>query len=302
MFYIIFNILSLIFNTAYFLCKIIFMAHIIYDVLPKLLEIPQVKLMLINIIHKSVFYYSLLQIKYIKYRKNLDPVIGYAKNKIENVISFYEDLYRKSEETNIKPPLTENYTEIQTYDQGKLTFKHKVSNDILSNETYYNEIVDILEETISQPYDIVVFSIKYDKTNNCLNKLFMNKIPKSIEIKSSKIRFFMMKIIYYKVDEEEGFYMEPVLETTIALYEENKYNYYFVGNLLTANFYTYYLTNHTEADTSLITSRYIVELLDHNVQKMSFHDYYNIEIRENEYHIRRNDEDNYIEINKDHLD
>lgn len=288
MIYIIQTLLSTIFNTLFNACKLVFMVYVLQEVMPKLIENPKINKIMVSSIHNSIYYYSMLQIKICKLQKYMEPFTDHVLNKSKELISFYEELYKRSLETNIVPPLTSNYTEAQLYKSGRInTLSYKYDNNDANNGRFDN-IINLIEDLGKDEYDNIIFSVKHELNNECLSKLYYREIPTIVKVKESQIKFFMMKIKYFseEVDTSVNDFDEsitPLFEHVIEL-KNDKYNFYMVGNTFDNNFFKYYLINMCGVDSLKLTNKYIVDILDHNVLKHKMNESERLVIQDDSYY------------------
>ena len=304
MFYIIKNVFNTSVNIIYFFCKFIFITYVILEIVPKLTDRLKSKInnTIVNIIHKTIYFYSKLQVNLVLLQNKCKPLTDLFYYQGVKFIDLYEDLYGK----NNKSTLNTNDTEIEFYDSGKFMIQYNVSNDILLDEKKCtNEMIKI-KNTLPYCYDYVIFNIKdgkdQDTKNTCFDKLCYKTLPTFISIEKSEIKFFIIKIKYYLDDrinytktEDKNF------EYTINLKNKN-YNFYLVGNVLDASFFKYYLMNICSVPEYKITNKFIVEIIDHNVEQKTFNEKSFLIIGKNSYTITNINEENYVEVSKNLLE
>lgn len=160
--------------------------------------------------------------------------------------------------------------------------KYKNLNDvefILDGKVFYsttreniiNYIVDIVKE------DFIIYS-DYATTNNdneCINKKIIitneNSTDKDFIYEVSDIKFMLCELV--------------VGEKTYKINLKNdKYNYYLVDNIINKKFFIYYLLDHYGEDINKTTDKFILKLIDHNVNVCK---------------IDITNDSNYIQIKKD---
>ena len=118
-------------------------------------------------------------------------------------------------------------------------------------------------ETSEKNFDFAIYSWLSDD-KKCINKKIINDINEPITISEcSDIKFMLVEI---KIGENNTYKID--LKT-------GEYNFYFVGNKFTKDFFVYYLINHLNIDENdLDSSAFSIKIIDHNVDtiQMKFTD------------------------------
>ena len=141
---------------------------------------------------------------------------------------------------------------------------------LTDKETIVNHIIDIIKE------DFIIYS-DYGSENVCTNKKIIVKETTSSDndfiYEVSDIKFLLCEV----------YIGDKVYKITLKSDIEN-YNYYLVDNIINKKFITYYLIEFYNEDFSKSTDKFILKLIDHNV---------------NSFEIDITDTSNYIQIKKD---
>ena len=125
------------------------------------------------------------------------------------------------------------------------TFFYLVNNgDIIKKINKINS-QDIIEK------DIWLLLCDKPSKNNCTNKVYYEKLPKTIDYKLSEISFIMIELEYKNQTH------------TIELKNSN-YNYYIVNNCLNENFFKYYVKNILKLKIDKVFD-YNVNIVDNNI-------------------------------------
>ena len=307
MFYIIKTLVNTTINIIYFFCKCTFMIYVILEIVPKLTDRlnAQLKNTIVNIIHKTIYLYSKLQINFILLQNKCKPFTELVSYRLVKFIDLYKDLYEK----NKKSTLNGNDTQIEFYDSGKFMIQYNVNNEILLDEQKCTNEMKRIGNILPYCYDYVIFTIKdgkdkdkeKDLKNNCFNKVCCKTLPNILCFEKTTIKFFMIKIKYYLDDKINYTKTEKNFEYTISLKNEH-YDFYIVGNVLDAPFFKYYLMNLQSVPDYKITNKYNVELLDHNVETKIFNEKSFLIMNRDSYTITSiNEENNYVNVTKNSL-
>ena len=157
----------------------------------------------------------------------------------------------------------ENIDNIEFILDGKVIY-------LTDKETIVNHIIDIIKE------DFIIYS-DYGSENVCTNKKIIVKETTSSDndfiYEVSDIKFLLCEV----------YIGDKVYKITLKSDIEN-YNYYLVDNIINKKFITYYLIEFYNEDFSKSTDKFILKLIDHNV---------------NSFEIDITDTSNYIQIKKD---
>lgn len=116
--------------------------------------------------------------------------------------------------------------------------------------------------------------VLYDKDveTNCVNSIYYEKMPVTLDYKLSKICFMMVELDYmnekYKID-----------------LKNSQYNYYIVNNCLNRNFFKYYLNNILKISLYPTDFHYKITIIDHEVNFVDINHEHTIIIEEDGYKI-----------------
>jgi len=232
-------------------------------------------MMLIATIFKSIFFMYLLN-NYIKHNypeKHNEFLIALSFNTIymASVVQIkFKKMIKYINQTN--PRLLEFFNKYKNMKEVEFILDGKVFY-LTTRENIVNHIVDMVKE------DFIIYS-DYASTNSdnkCTNKKIMitNEIitDKDFIYEVSDIKFMLCELVVgektYKIN----------LKSDI----EN-YNYYLVDNIINKKFLIYYLIEFYNEDFNESTDKFILKLIDHNV---------------NVCEIDITDVSNYIQIKKD---
>jgi hypothetical protein len=194
----------------------------------------------------AVYVFSVLQIQVKKIQEYLYKTCPRLKS--------YLDEYSMSK--------IENIHNIEFILNGKVIY-------LTDKETIVNHIIDIVKE------DFLIYS-DYGSENVCINKKIIKEITSSDNdfiYEISNIKFLLCEL----------YIGDKVYKITLKSDIEN-YNYYLVDNIIDKKFIIYYLIEFYNEDFSKSTDRFILKLIDHNV---------------NSFEIDITNTSNYIQIKKD---
>jgi hypothetical protein len=194
----------------------------------------------------AVYVFSVLQIQVKKIQEYLYKTCPRLKS--------YLDEYSMSK--------IENIHNIEFILNGKVIY-------LTDKETIVNHIIDIVKE------DFLIYS-DYGSEDVCINK-------KIIKETTSSDNDFIYEISDIKFLLCELYIGDKVYKITLKSDIEN-YNYYLVDNIIDKKFIIYYLIEFYNEDFSKSTDRFILKLIDHNV---------------NSFEIDITNTSNYIQIKKD---
>jgi len=109
-----------------------------------------------------------------------------------------------------------------------------------------------LEYCFNQEKHMGILLYDKDEKTGCVNKIFHEKIPSTLDYKLSKINFMDVNIEYngtnYKIE-----------------LKNNGSNYYIVNNSLNKNFFKYYLNSVLKVHVNEYNFDYTLSIIDHNV-------------------------------------
>ena len=197
----------------------------------------------------AVYVFSVIQIQAKKFREYL--------YKTHPRLQSYLDEYSRSK--------IENIDNIEFILDGKVIY-------LTDKEKIVNHIIDIIKE------DFIIYS-DYDSKNVYTNK----KIITDSTISNCSDNDFIYQVSDIKFLLCELYIGDKVYKITLKSDIEN-YNYYLVDNIINKKFMIYYLLEFYNEDFSKSQDKFILKLIDHNV---------------NSCEIDITDTSNYIQIKKD---
>ena len=157
----------------------------------------------------------------------------------------------------------ENIDNIEFILDGKVIY-------LTDKETIVNHIIVMVKE------DFIIYS-DYNTSNVCTNKKIIvketNNSDNDFIYEASDIKFLLCEL----------YIGDKVYKITLKSDIEN-YNYYLVDNIINKKFMIYYLIEFYNEDFNLSTDKFILKMIDHNV---------------NVCEIDITDDSNYIQIKKD---
>ena len=154
------------------------------------------------------------------------------------------------------------------------------SNNVIFMSSLYNIIEQC--QIINTDYDFIVMSV-YEKvedlTSSKENKVVLYKIPSNdviIDYEKCDYKFISM---FIKINEEK--YQLTLLN--------EYYNYYVSGNVLNELFFCYLLKTQHNIDIDKNDIKYMLELIDHNINIVILHETDELILGKSEYNIRLSD-------------
>ena len=186
-----------------------------------------------NISYNSIYYYSKLQLGFIK---GSNIVKDYVKS-TPLLINFINNIIGK--------PKIQNKYEIIKHNCSIIDWNE---NHILT----CNESIHIMA---NYNYDFIIYS---DNSESCVNNIILDSLPRDNKVTYEKAnyKFVMIEIIYNDV------HISLNLKT-----EEN--NFFIVNNKLDTKFISYFLKKYHNI-TDFNSTNYIVKIIDHNVNMVEF--------------------------------
>jgi hypothetical protein len=198
----------------------------------------------------AVYVFSVLQIQAKKIQEYLYKTHPRLKN--------YLDEYSMSK--------NENIDNVEFILDGKVIY-------LTDKEKIVNHIIDIIKE------DFIIYS-DYDSKNVCTNKKIIVKDSTTSNCSDNDFIYQVSDIKFLLCELYIG---DKVYKITLKSDIEN-YNYYLVDNIINKKFMIYYLLEFYNEDFSKSQDKFILKLIDHNV---------------NSCEIDITDTSNYIQIKKD---
>jgi len=220
---------------------------------------------LLTFSYNLIYYYSYLQIQFIRLKTKLMPYIRFICTSIEQ--------YLKMDKIINSPDFPVPKCKFELYEKGI-----QQTNVLLPKETI-NALKDELEW--NNLYDLVIWS---DNNADYENKIhyYCFDLPFSFDYQLSNIKFMSVDLTYnnqvYAVD----------LKT-------DNYNHYIVNNKLNSRFFQYYLQNILNVTVASDNFDYTVNILDHNVNFVELTPNCELIIKENDYeiiHLHNNNNNN----------
>jgi hypothetical protein len=205
---------------------------------------------LMTVSFNAVYIFSVLQIQAKKIQEYLYKTCPRLKS--------YLDEYSMSK--------IENINNVEFILDGKVIY-------LTDKEKIVNYIIDIIKE------DFIIYS-DYDSKNECTNKKIIVKDSTTSNCSDNDFIYQVSDIKFLLCELYIG---DKVYKITLKSDMEN-YNYYLVDNIINKKFMIYYLIEFYNEDFSKSTDKFILKLIDHNV---------------NSFEIDITDISNYIQIKKD---
>ena len=208
---------------------------------------------LIAMSFNAVYVFSVLQIQ--------------AKKIQEYLYKTHPRLKSYLDEYNISK--IENIDNIEFILDGKVIY-------LTDKETIVNHIIDMVKE------DFIIYS-DYNTSNVCTNKKIIVKETNNSNSLICSDNDFIYEASDIKFLLCELYIGDKVYKITLKS-DIERYNYYLVDNIIDKKFMIYYLIEFYNEDFSKSTDKFILKLIDHNV---------------NSFEIDITDTTNYIQIKKD---
>jgi hypothetical protein len=221
----------------------------------------------INTVYKLVYYISWCQIHLYKVKKYISPKLIY--------INSFCDKYLKD-----KGLIIDTASKQLVFIDNNGNEKHNIHiediNDIKFIENACNEL----------DYSCLFF-LDRDVDKSCVNYVFYEKIPKSVDYKVSNIKFIAIDLDYNN-------------NKYLINLKDSKHNYYIVNNCLNKNFFKYYIKNILKMDINEDDFNYNVTIIDNNVSIFTLLPHQSIIFNENDYNIYPIEYNN-ININSENI-
>jgi hypothetical protein len=201
---------------------------------------------LITLGYKSIYYYSIIQIKLEKINKILMPYV--------------KELYQVFSDSN------NSKTQIEIICKNG-NIKKKIDLAKALNEIKLEEI----KENINNDFELIIISGSNDELSSSKNKVCCSNISNEISYDLSNIKFINLSVTHnnntYSID-----------------LKNNNENYYIVNNKIDSSFLKYYLVNVLKVDVNEDFS-YKLQLMDHQVNILHLDESHDIIIEKNNYRI-----------------
>jgi len=126
----------------------------------------------------------------------------------------------------------------------------------------------------SQPYTLMLCDSDKNE-NGCIDYIFYNKIPKTLNYKLSNVKFIAIDLDY-----NNNKYLVNLKDCNYTYY-----NYYIVNNCLNKLFFKYYIKNILNLQVDEDNFNYNVTIIDNNVNLINILPHQSIIINENDYEI-----------------
>lgn len=212
---------------------------------------------LITLGYKSIYYYSIIQIKLEKLNKLLTPHL----KELYNLVS-----YSNNSKTQIEI-ICKNGNIKKRIDLAKAL----------------NEIkIEEIKEKINDDFELIVISSNNDELSNSKNKVCCSNISNEISYDLSNIKFINLSIMHnnntYNID-----------------LKNNNENYYIVNNKINSSFLKYYLVNVLKVDVNK-DFNYKLQLMDHEVNIFHLDESHDIIIEKDNYRIENKNKNLFEEI------
>jgi hypothetical protein len=229
------------------------------------------KTKIINLSYYFIYFFSCGQILFLNLQEMSEPILKLVGGSINKLLTDNHIIHNNS----LKNPAS---LIIEFYLNGKKTREIELLYTY-NNIVFSNLEVSWLEDTKrGTMFDFIIASYK-ECGQKCTNKLHYNLFPTKFYYSKSYIRFLSMELTYKNV-------VYPIkLET-------DYYNHYYVGNVIDILFFKYYLKNVLQIEISSEQFDYSVVFIDQNVNIVNLYPSHSLTIREKDYEITLNIDDN----------
>ena len=213
--------------------------------------------LLLSVAYNSMYFYSKVQIWFIKIEKNISPILSKITNKTYEILYSYIKVDKQ------------NILQIEIYNFGDLCIGKTIHCTDFSK---INDVIEDIQTKIGTEYNCIIYT---DLTNKCANKIFYRQLTSNFAYEISNIKFLALMISY-----------GDKCNVLIDLFTE-EYNFYIVNNVIDKFFVMYFIKN-VFKDTSIgkiENIKYTLTLYDENVQITTLDETDIITINKNDYSI-----------------
>jgi hypothetical protein len=219
---------------------------------------------LVKVGYNIIYLYSACQIK-------MNKIITYVSLPYSHLINYFKQFLQDDKIIRLRVFCKISNTDGTIID--KLYFDE--TSDINDVKLIHDHVHQTKDKELIE--DVSFIFPEPDKASStCINKVFFNSFPNSLEYTVSDVKFMSIELDYNN----------DVYQICL---KNDYYNYYIVNNCLNQNFIKYYLKNELKINEKIEGNiEYNLTIIDHNVNIVSInHDQYIVFTKDN-YEIQTN--------------